>query len=145
MNLQILGVQKKSETDTRDIRFVSVINNAIVQDAEDYGYIAIGAGDMTTARSIVESDSYSLENAPSKNVFSCKGKSNRISGDYGKSDSDKDYKYVTLAVNNIRDYAVAVRFYVKDKNGNVFYAPYINSAGNNYFSCSVNWAALVRN
>ena len=142
MNLQILGVQKKDSTETHDLRFVSVINNVIAKDAEDYGFIAIGASDMATARSIVESDRFNLDNAPDKNVFSCIGKSNRVSGDYGLSDSDKDYKYVTLAVNNIRDYAVAVRFYVKDKNGNVFYAPYINYAGNSYYSCSVNWAAL---
>ena len=142
MNMQILGVQKKSGNEKRDIRFVAVVNNTILKDADDYGFIAVGASDMAAARSIVESESYNLGNAPAKNVFSCKDKSNRISGDYGKNDSDKPYKYVTFAVNNIGEYAAAVRFYIKDKNGNVFYAPYTNSAGNTYFSCSADWAAL---
>ena len=116
------------------------MNNDILKDAEDYGYIVVGSTDMDNARSIVEE--FSLDTAPARNVFSCKGKDNRISGDYGKFSSEKDYKYITFAVNNIGSYAIAAVFYVKDSEGNVFYAPYINSEGKEYKSCSVNWEAL---
>ena len=94
---------------------------------------------MASARAIVEN--YTLDTAPSKHIFSCKGTSNKISGDYGKDGANTKYKYVTYAVNNIGDYAVAVMFYVKDTKGNVHYAPYMNANGRNN-SCSVNWAAL---
>ena len=140
-NLQILGVQKKKDTTKRSIRFITVVNNKVIQDADDYGYIAVGAANMDIARSIVES--YTLDKAPSKNVFSCKDKDNKISGDYGKKAADKDYKYVTYSVNDIKEYAVGVMFYVKDKNGNVFYAHYTNSGGTTYNSCVTDWNALV--
>ncbi len=140
-NIQILGVQTKTDKVNRSVRFVSVINNEIASDAEDYGYIAVGSTTIDSARSIVES--YTLDKAPAKNVFSCKGKDNRISGDYGKSDSDTTYKYVTFAVNNIGENAVAVMFYVKDKNGNTYYAPYTNSKSITYNSCSTDWASLI--
>ncbi len=139
-NLQILGVQKKIDNIKKSVRFVTVVNNNILKDAQDYGYIAVGAIDTAMARSFAES--YTLDTAPSGNVFCCKGKDNRISGDYGKASSNKPYKYVTFAVNNIADFSVAAVFYVKDKNGNVYYAPYTNSAGTTYKSCAVNWAAL---
>ncbi len=138
-NLQILGVQKKNDTTKNSVRFVTVINNAIVKDAEDYGYIAVGASSKTTARTVVES--FTLNNAPARHVFSCLGKSNSVSGDYGKSGVDTKYKYITFAVNNIGDNAVAVMFYVKDKNGNVHYSPYTNSEGE-YKSCSTTWGEL---
>lgn len=139
-NLQILGVQKKTESTSNSVRFVTVVNRDILNDADDYGYIAVGADSMDEARSIVEG--YTLDNAPEKNVFTCKGTSNKISGDYGKDGANTKYKYVTYAVNNIGDYSVAVMFYVKDTKGNVYYAPYTNSAGNTYNSCSVNWNVL---
>ncbi len=139
-NLQLLGVQKKSDESKHSIRFVTAINRKVVNDAEDYGYIAAGASDMENARSVVEG--YTLDTAPEKHIFSCKGTSNKISGEYGKNDSDTKYRYVTFSVNDIGDYAVAAMFYVKDKNGNVFYAPYTNSNGT-YNSCAVNWNALV--
>jgi hypothetical protein len=138
-NLQILGVQKKNDN-TKSIRFVSVVDNKVIQDAADYGYIAVGAGDKDSARSIVESDSFNYEN--NRNVFSCKGKNNKVSGDYGKYSTNTNYKYVTFAVNNIGDYAVAVRFYVVDQNGKVYYSPYINSEGT-YNSCSTKWDDLI--
>ena len=38
-NLQILGVQKKTESTANSVRFVTVVNRDILNDAEDYGYI----------------------------------------------------------------------------------------------------------
>ena len=139
-NLQILGVQKKKNTEEHDIRFVTVINNEIIKDADDYGYIAVSAEGMENARSVAES--FTLDKAPEKHIFSCKGTSNKISGDYGKSGADTKYKYVTYAVNDIGDNAAAVMFYIKDQNGKVFYAPYTNSAGTTFNSCSADWNAL---
>lgn len=138
MNLELLGVQKKSD-DTRSIRFVTVLNNEIAQDAVDYGYIAVGGNNMSSARSTVED--YTLDTAPEKNVFSCKNTSNKISGKYGQYGADTKYKYVTFAVNNIADYAVAVTFYVKDSKGVVHYSAYTNKT-DTYRSCSANWNAL---
>lgn len=139
-NMQILGVQKKKDTEKHNIRFVTVVNRDIINDAEDYGYIAVGASGTDKARAAVEN--YTLDKAPAKNVFSCKGTSNKISGDYGKNGADTKYKYVTYSVNNIGDYGIGVVFYVKDTKGNVFYAPYTNSAGVTYNSCAADWESL---
>jgi alpha-amylase len=140
-NLQLLGVQKKNDTNKNSIRFVSVINSEIVKDAADYGYIVAGAGLVDTARTIVESYKTSGE-IPAKHMFSCRNSSNKISGNYGNKDADTKYKYVTFAVNNIGSNAVAAMFYVKDTNGKMYYAPYTNSSGTTYTSCAANWASL---
>lgn len=140
-NLQLLGVQKKNDTNKNSIRFVSVINSEIVKDAADYGYIVAGAGLVDTARTIVESYKTSGE-IPAKHMFSCRNSSNKISGNYGNKDADTKYKYVTFAVNNIGSNAVAAMFYVKDTNGKMYYAPYTNSSGTTYISCAANWASL---
>ena len=138
--LNLLGVQKKANTSNKSIRFITLVNREALNAADDYGYIAVGSTDMDSARSIVES--YTLDKAPARHIFSCKGSSNKISGDYGKDDADTNYKYVTYAVNNIADYYVGVMFYIKDTKGNVFYAPYTNADGKTYKSCVVNWTAL---
>ncbi len=138
MSLELLGVQKKSD-DTKSIRFVTVINREIAEDAVDYGYIAVGGNDMSTARSTVEG--YTLDTAPEKNVFSCKNTSNKISGKYGMYGTDTNYKYVTFAVNNIADYTVAATFYVKDSKGVVHYSAYTNKTST-YRSCSANLNAI---
>ena len=140
-NLQLLGVQKKNDTNKNSIRFVSVINSEIVKDAADYGYIVAGAGLVDTARTIVESYKTSGE-IPAKHMFSCRNSSNKISGNYGNKDADTKYKYVTFAVNNIGANAVAAMFYVKDTNGKMYYAPYTNSSGTTYTSCAANWASI---
>ena len=140
MNLQLLGVQKKTDNVKKSIRFVAVVNNDIIKDAEDYGFIAVGSYNKDVARMIVEGDSFAYEKG--KNVFSCKGKDNKISGNYGKFNADTNYKYVTFAVNDIGDFAIAARFYVKDKNGKVYYAAYKNAEGT-YGSCSAAWSDLA--
>ena len=146
-NFEILGVQKKSAASTvageenRAVRFVAALNNEIVQDADDYGFIAVVGDDMDDARANIED--VTLENAPAKNVFTCKGTNNSVSGEYGKYASEKGYKYITFAINNIKDMGVAVMFYLRDKDGNVFYAPYTNNGGVTYANCAVDWTALI--
>ncbi len=142
-NFEILGVQKKNNDSQRAVRFVAVLNNDVVQDAEDYGFIAVTGEDMDAARANIAG--VTLNNISGKNVFSCKETSNSVSGDYGKYDADKDYKYITFAVNNIRDKGVAVMFYLKDKNGNIYYATYTNKSGTTYNNCAVDWAAITSN
>ena len=127
--------------ENRAVRFVAALNNEVVQDADDYGFIAVVGDDMDDARANIED--VTLENAPKKNIFTCKGTNNSVSGDYGKYASEKGYKYITFAINNIRDMGVAVMFYLKDKNGNVFYAPYTNNGGATYTNCAVDWTALI--
>lgn len=140
-NLQTLGVQvkKTSYSTTRDIRFVAVINNEILKDADDYGFIAAGSANRETAQNKISA--LTLDNAESYNIFSCYNSNNMISGDYGKYSADKKYKYVTLAVNNIRDNNVAVKFYVK-KGSKTYYAAYVNGSGTEAEYCIANWAAL---
>lgn len=142
-NFQILGVQKKNDDNQRAVRFVAVMDNAVIQDAEDYGFIAIAGYDMDEAHDNCEGKT--LDNVSSKNIFSCKETSNTVSGDYGKYNTEKDYKYITFAVNNIRDKGVAVMLYVKDKNDNVYYAPYTNKNGFTFNNCAVDWTALTNN
>ncbi len=134
-NLELLGVQKKSDGE-RSIRFVAVLNNSIIKDADDYGFIAAGYSTVKDARDIVSC--LNIENA---HLYSCKGSSNTVSGDYGKFSAGKDYKYVTFAVNNIGNNAVAAKFYIK-KGSKVFYADYTNDNAVTYNNCSVNWALL---
>lgn len=136
-DIELLGVQKKNTG--QSIRFVSVIDNEIAQDADDYGYIAVASNDVADARAKLEEFTY--ETAPENNIKACKGTSNNVSGDYGNYSSDKPYKYVTYAVNNISDKAVAAMFYIK-KGDKVYYATYTNGAGNVLKSCAVNWALL---
>lgn len=142
-NFEILGVQKKSDENERAVRFVAVMNNNVVQDAEDYGFIAVEGDDMDDARAKIAN--VTLDNAPQENVFTCKETGNSVSENYGKYDSKTDYKYVTLAINNIRDKGVAVMFYVKDKNDNVYYAPYTNKNGDSFNNCAVDWETLINN
>lgn len=146
-NFKILGVQKKytdsnGTEETRGVRFVAVLNNEILQDAEDYGFIAVAGNYMSEARANI--DGVTLDTASDKNVFTCKGTNNSISGEYGKYNSQKDYKYVTFAINNIRDKGVAVMFYLKDRNNKVYYANYTNREGATYTNCAVDWATLSK-
>ena len=144
-NIELLGVQVKNSSngeESRSVRFVSVLKDTLLQDAADYGFIAVAAGSKAEARELA--NDLTLDNAPARNVFSCGGTDNNVSGDYGVHNSDKTYKYVTFAVNNLRDYGVAAVFYIKDTNNNVFYAPYTDSLGDVYNNCAVDWNAILQ-
>ena len=135
-NLQILGVQKKESDDGNSIRFVVVVKDEVLQDADDYGFIAIGNNSLDKVKTAAQD--LTIESAA--NIFSCKGTSNYINGEYGKYDSDKGYKYVTYAVNNIGDNAVGARFYIQ-KGSNVYYADY-DKDNKTFNYCAANWAVL---
>lgn len=133
--LQLLGVQKRDNN--RDIRFVAVLDSKVAQDADEYGFLAAKGDTVDEAAGKLSGVTY----ASAQNIYNCKGSSNTVSGTYGKYSSNTDYKYVTLAVDNIGDSAVAVKFYVK-KGGKVYYADYTNKDGITKEACAVNWAAL---
>ncbi len=137
---QILGVQKKrADSNEKSVRFIAVLNNTIAQDADEYGFIAVANTTVDGARNVA--NAITLDNAPAKNIFNCKNTNNTVSGDYGKYGTDTTYKYVTYAVNNIGDNAVAVKFYIK-KGNNIIYADYKNGEGNFFTYCAINWALL---
>ncbi len=140
-NFQILGVQKKTDaSDTnRSVRYVAVLNDEVLKDAYDYGFISVTGDNLASARANM--DGVTLSNA--KNIFSWKNTDNAINGSYGVHNSDTKYKYVTFGINNLGDYGVAVKFYVKDNKGNVYYADYTNKNNETYNNCSADWTSLM--
>ncbi|MEE3428768.1 MAG: hypothetical protein VZQ55_07360 [Ruminococcus sp.] len=140
-NFYTLGIQKKGSTKSRDIRFVSVVKTEIIKDALDYGYVIAKVG----------SKGYIQDNPDELNidtqgvlVRSCKDTDNTISGDYGKHDTATDYKYVSAAITNLNDNSiVAVKFYLKDSEGNVHYADYKNGNGRVFPVCAASYNDLL--
>ena len=138
-NMQMLGVQKKSAIPTKEgdngIRFVTAVNTNLLKGSkiDDYGYIVVKAKAGTDTTKIYDKMNNLTYGAVDENVnvFSCKGKSNTISGDFGLYDADTDYKYITLAITGTDgvDATLAARFYIKTTDGKFYYADYID--GNN--------------
>ena len=134
--LQLLGVQKKSDG-SRDIRFVAAIDSKVAKDTDEYGFIAAKGDTLAEAKGKLSGVTYST----AKNIYNCKGTSNKLSGDYGVYGTETDYKYVTLAIDNIGESAVAVKFYVK-KGSKLYYADYYTKNGEWFELCAANWAVL---
>ncbi len=137
-NMQILGVQLKNSIATEGgedgIRFVTAVNTNLLKGnkIEDYGYIVVKAKDGTSVDKIYENmDKLTYDKVGAGNIFSCKGTSNTISGEFGQYASNTDYKYVTLSITGTSGSTdtVAARFYVKTTDGEYHYADYENSAG----------------
>ena len=134
LNMQILGIQLKNSIATEGgadgVRFVTAVNSNLLKGSniEDYGYIVakINANveDLNTNMDKFTADKFEKD----INVFSCKGTSNSISGDFGQYSTETDYKYVTLAVTGTSEQSgnLIARFYVKTKDGKYHYADYIN-------------------
>ena len=80
---------------------------------------------------MIKQNLFIAQGAADTNIFTCKGSSNSISGEFGQFSSDTDYKYVTLSLTNTSGSTdtVAARFYVKTKDDKFYYADYID--GNN--------------
>ncbi len=140
LNMQMLGIQKKNAIATQGgddgIRFVTAVNSKLLQGSniEDYGYIVVKAKEGTPVADIyskMDNLTYDkVANSP-KNIFSCYGSDNTISGDFGKFSTNTDYKYVTLSLTNTSGSTdtVAARFYVKTKDNKFYYADYIDGNG----------------
>ena len=145
-NIELLGVQKKTDKDTNDMRFIAVVNDGIVNsstevgsDIADYGFVMAKVKSSSTATAGEEFISSVVLNAPNTTYRSCKFTNNTYSGQYGKITSNTKYKYVTLAVKNVsvRDNFV-VRFYVRTRSGKVYYANYKTD----YTGCVVSYNKL---
>jgi hypothetical protein len=143
-NLQILGVQTKSDnSEDHSIRFIAVMKKEILRDAEDYGFIAAASGSLSRVKENISDLTYEDAVSAGKYMYSCAETSNNVSGNYGDYSADTGYKYVTFTVNDIGDTnGVAVKFYVKDKNGNVHYADYLKG-GETFNNCATDWETLA--
>jgi hypothetical protein len=141
-SLELCGIEKKLDNTTNDMRFVSVINSELIENATDYGYI-IGATSTDKAEAMSEAAKITIENA-SKFMVSCKETSNQLSGDYGKCESETNYKYVTAAVENITNTSKTIfaRVYVTLEDGTTLYGKYINFSGVEYNGCASSYADL---
>lgn len=150
----LLGVQKKdnvnSETGLTSMRFVAEISSEYL-DADDYGFEIVKTSKDTT-KAFSDANGFNimqnLLDSGSKNIktFTCKGTTNKVSGNpiYGDNDSTStEYKYVTLAVNDIPDtQGIAVRFYVV-KDGVKYYSTYTNSE-DTFRACCASCSQLIK-
>ena len=133
-NIELLGVQKKTDKGTNDIRFVAVINEGIINaateygsDVVDYGFIVAKSDYSSTMSATEDYISKIVLNAPDTVKLSCRYTDNTYSGQYGKVAANTKYKYVTLAVKEVTDSQnFVVRFYIRTKSGRVYYANYKN-------------------
>lgn len=156
-NFEICGVQLKRDVDgvgEKALRFVSVIDQKILDKAESYGYV-IGYTKQNLDSKTINRYAYTLvkgEEGENDNGYTvdCTGTSNDLFEDYGIAGSSTGYKYVTAAVNNIQEYdggediTIIARPYVVLKseyratNGpSVIYGQYVDfSTGENFCACS---------
>ena len=155
LNMQMLGVQKKSAIATAEgdngIRFVTAVNTNLLKGSkiDDYGYIVVKAKAGTDTTKIYDKMNNLTYGAVDENVnvFSCKGKSNTISGDFGLYDADTAYKYITLAITGTDgvDATLAARFYIKTTDGKFYYADYIDGNNATHGGMAFDIASVVNN
>ena len=144
-NSEFLGVQIKNDHDTKDIRFVSVLNEGIVSEAtkshdvDDYGFVVAKCSKPSTASAGEDNIKTITVDNPSALAVSCKMTSNKICGDYGVYNFNTKYKYITLAINDVPDdQGFVVRSYIKMKSGRVYYANY----GDSFTGCAMSYGQL---
>lgn len=165
-NFEICGVQVKDvkgDEGDKALRFISVIDRDILERAESYGYViglidkvnlgALGSKDgglNADVTKTINRNAYSLVKDGTYGVtVDCTNSDNTYFGEYGKANSDKNYKYVTAAIHNIQasgdlDTVIVARPYVvlKDEYRStnapeVIYGQYIDfSTGEAFCACS---------
>lgn len=149
--LDLLGVQKKADGEqgegTSDLRFVTAVDSRILKNAQDYGYIIAkldGNYNIPQVRNLAAKIEYNTQGV---NIYTCKGKDNNLSGDYGNTvftegEGYTPYKYVTAKITGIdpaaENYVLLARFYIRDEDGNLHYAHYNTS----YDGCAANYYKL---
>lgn len=152
----LLGVQKKEtiKTDTAGtgMRFVAELSSEFVnKDNIDYGFEVVktsknNTSEFNTAGGFDIMQNLINENSGNIKSISCKNTSNNITGDtrYGDNDdTSTEYKYVTLAVNDIPDnQGIAVRFYV-EIDGIRYYSGYTDSKGTSCRGCCASYVTLA--
>ena len=127
-NNTILGHQVAAADNRGTIRFVSLLKTSMLRDADEYGYI-VTKTKQDESLAMTDADRLTLEDVrPEKAVkLECNDTDNAICGDYGVVDTNTDYKYITMAVNDLNDpsiepgWKVLARFYVI-KGDEVYYA-----------------------
>ena len=157
LNMQMLGIQLKSAIATQGgddgVRFVTVVNSNLLKgdNIKDYGYIVAkfnaNVEDLNTNMDKFTAEKFIDQGAADTNIFSCKGSSNSISGEFGKFSSDTDYKYVTLSVTgtNGKSGNLVARFYVQTKDGQYHYADYIKGSNQTYSGMAFDLNAVSAN
>ena len=150
LNNELLGVQLKTTSDTNDMRFVAVLNEGIVSEANkadgeiiDYGFVIAKCNSTSTAQATDAKIKTVVKGAANTTCLGCKGTSNNICGDYGvNDDSSTKYKYVTMAIKDVPEsQGFVVRFYVQTASGKVYYANYNTS----YTGCVTSYANVAAN
>lgn len=123
-NYELLGLQLHKK-DRASVRFVTVAQSDVLNNAKDYGYVFASESSDKTANDIKQNiDSYINEGR----FISCKGTVNTVSmGNYGNSVFDKiepgytKYKYITASMSNIPgDKYVVSLFYIKTEDDTYF-------------------------
>ena len=159
-NFQICGTQIKNygNSENKALRFISVIDKKILYKAQEYGYV-LGYTTQSTDNKFINQNAYELVINGSVGItVDCTGTDNEVFGDYGKHDTDKNYKYITVAVNNIQDAdgigedtVIIARPYVVLKPGfrvdgapSVIYGQYMDAeTGEAYCACSGSYTQIA--
>lgn len=151
-NFEICGVQIRNDKDNPSnnaLRFVSVIDQDLLSKAKSYGYV-LGYTNQNLDTKTINRYAYTLTTDGANSfVADCTETDNQLFGDYGKHDTVKNYKYVTVSVNNIQevggqDTVIIARPYVElkdeyktDKSPSVIYGQYVDfTTGENFCACS---------
>lgn len=144
-NIELLGVQKKADSNTNDMRFVAVVNEGIIRDANeggdisDYGFVIAKTDYKSTVQAKEKYITKASLDAPATVKRSCMYTENSFSGKYGRKSTETKYKYLTLAIENVpNEQGFVVRFYIKTKSGKVYYASYKND----YTGCVTSYSMI---
>ncbi len=143
-NFELLGVQKKTENNTTDMRFVAVINEGIIKsvgagDIVDYGFVLAKAPYTSTAQATEGYISKITLDDPKTAKLSCVNTDNKYCGTYGIRSANTKYKYITMTVKKVlENQGFAVRFYIQTTSGKVYYANY----NTEYTGCVTSYAGL---
>lgn len=142
----------KTDTAGTGMRFVAELSSEFVnKDNIDYGFEVVktsknNTSEFNTAGGFDIMQDLIDNNKDNIKSISCKNTSNNITGDtrYGDNDdTSTEYKYVTLAVNDIPDnQGIAVRFYV-EIDGIRYYSGYTDSKGTNCRGCCASYVTLA--
>ena len=106
-NFEICGVQLKesrNDPNNKALRFVSVIDQNLLNKAESYGYVIGYTKQQNLDTKTINRIAYTLvKDGDYGATVNCTGTDNTLFDDYGKHDTVKNYKYVTAAVNNLQE------------------------------------------
>ncbi len=162
-NFEICGVQVKHDdnnSENKALRFISVIDKNILAKAESYGYV-IGFTNMELDNKTINRYAYNYVkdgNTRSMTTIDCTGTSNSSFDTYGDNYTETNYKYITIAINNIqaggtiglntkliaRPYVELKDEYVGEGAPEVIYGQYVDtSTGEAFCACSGSYSEIA--